>query len=220
MPSDWPGGMTGSTEVLAECPADLRAWEWRYLKQSSSREPLAFIGHTGEVWDAAISPDGRRLASASFDHTIKLWDVATGQARADAYAATRKGPTASAFDKDGTRLVSASADKTAIIWDVASGKALHVLRGHVDNVRCAVVQLRRPHRRHRELGRDASRLERMDRASCFEPVRHGAGWITRVAFSPDSRWVAVGGSSGRAEVVGHLLPAASLRRSRANWGPS
>ena len=108
-------------QVLAGCPADLRGWEWRYLKQSSRREPLAFIGHTGEVWDAAISPDGLRLASASFDHTIKLWDVATGKLERTLRGHKERAYSVG-FDKDGTHLVSASADKTAIIWDVASGK--------------------------------------------------------------------------------------------------
>ena len=185
-------------EVLADCPADLRAWEWRYLNQSSRREPLAFVGHTGEVWDAAISPDGRLLASASFDHTIKLWDVATGQLERTLRGHQERAYSVG-FNKDGSRLVSASADKTAIIWNVASGKALHVLRGHVDNVRCAAFSfdgftvvtgswdgnLRAWNARTGQL---------------FRACTTSAGWITRVAFSPDSRWVAVGGSSGRAEV--------------------
>ncbi len=185
-------------DVLGECPADLRAWEWRYLKQSAGHEPLAFIGHTGEVWDAVISPDGRRLASASFDHTIRLWNVATGELErtlrghgARAYSV--------AFDKEGTQLVSASADKTAIIWDVASGKALHVLRGHVDNVRCAVFSF--------DGGTVVTggwdgvvRGWNARTGQLFRAYGTSTGWITRVAFSPDSRWVAVGGSSGRAEV--------------------
>ncbi len=39
---------------------------------------LTLIGHTAEVTGIAFSPDGRRIATASFDQTIKLWDTATG----------------------------------------------------------------------------------------------------------------------------------------------
>jgi WD40 repeat protein len=194
----WARRDSRADQVLDECPTDLRAWEWRYLKRSSPSEPLAFIGHTGEVWDAAISPDGHRLASASFDHTIKLWDVATGQIErtlrghgARAYSV--------AFDKEGTRVVSASADKTAIIWDVTSGEPLQVLRGHSDNVRCAVFS---PDGATVVTGswdgtiRAWNALNGRSLGHC----RTGAGWITRVAFSPDGQWIAVGGSSGRTEV--------------------
>ena len=214
-------------QVLAECPDDLRAWEWRYLKQSARRAPLAFIGHTGEVWDAAISPDGRRLASASFDYTIKLWDVASGKLERTLHGHKERAYSIG-FDKDGTRLVSASADKTAIIWDVASGKALHVLRGHVDNVRCAVFSF--------DGGTVVSgswdgtlRAWNARTGQLFRTARTRAGWITRVAFSPDSRWVAVVGSSGRAEIwdiysgkvtqafESHLGPILSVAFSPDGW---
>jgi WD40 repeat protein len=44
-------------------------------------------GHSGSVWSVAFSPDGRRLASASRDQTIKVWDTATGSC-----TTTLKGP--------------------------------------------------------------------------------------------------------------------------------
>ena len=184
--------------VLSRCPPDLRGWEWRYLKESSRLEPRQFIGHTGEVWDAAISPDGRTLASASFDHTVRLWNVATGKLERTLIGHQERAYSVG-FDKDGTRVVSASADKSAIIWDVASGKVLHVLRGHADNVRCAVFSFD---------GRSVVsgswdgtiRVWMADDGELYQTYNTVAGWITRVALSPDSRWVAVGGSSGRAEV--------------------
>jgi WD40 repeat protein/serine/threonine protein kinase len=74
------------------------------------------IGHTADVVGFAFSPDSRRLATASFDRTIKLWDTATGRE-----VCTLRGHTAGvlvvAFSPDGHRLVSGGIDSTARVWD-------------------------------------------------------------------------------------------------------
>lgn len=46
-----------------------------------------FIGHTGEVWAVSVSGDGRILASASLDQTVKLWNIASGQLLATLFVA-------------------------------------------------------------------------------------------------------------------------------------
>jgi eukaryotic-like serine/threonine-protein kinase len=212
----WARRDSRAEQVLDECPADLRAWEWRYLKQSSPVEPLAFSGHTGEVWDAAISPDGRRLASASFDNTVKLWNTTTGNLQQ-----TLRGHEARvysvAFDKEGTRLVSASADRTAIIWDLATGKPLHVLRGHADNVRCAVFS---PDGSVVVTGSWDGTLRGWNALTGqqFRLYNTSAGLITRVAFSPDGRWVGAGGSSGVAEVW-EFYSGGLIQKFKSNLGP-
>jgi WD40 repeat protein len=68
------------------------------------------------VRSPAFSPDGLRLASASHDRTIKLWDVATGQE-----VLTFSGRTGHidsvAFSPDGNRLASGHEDGTVKVWD-------------------------------------------------------------------------------------------------------
>jgi WD40 repeat protein len=70
-----------------------------------------------------VTPDGRRVVSASQDTTLKVWDLATG--RVDAmlvgHAAT---VTACAVTPDGQRVVSASLDRTLKVWDLATGACL------------------------------------------------------------------------------------------------
>src|SRR4051794_7460144 len=106
------------------------------LSPLSAREPkprATFKGHTAAVTCVAASPDGKTLASGSWDKTVILWDVAAGKERA-----TLTGHTAVvhavAFSPDGKTLASGSQDKAVILWDVAKGRELATLKGHAFEV--------------------------------------------------------------------------------------
>ena len=77
----------------------------------------------------AFSPDGQRLASASDDQTVKIWDSATGK-ELFSLKGHAGGVRSVAFSPDGQRLASASLDQTVKIWDSATGKELFALKGH------------------------------------------------------------------------------------------
>ena len=99
----------------------------------SSQVRLTLKGHTAGVSSVAWSPDGKRLATGSYDKTAKVWDAATGQE-----LLTLKGHTGYVFSvawsPDGKRLATGSWDGTAKVWDAASGQELLTLKGHTDVV--------------------------------------------------------------------------------------
>jgi WD40 repeat protein/serine/threonine protein kinase len=74
------------------------------------------IGHTAEVVCIAFSPDGRRIATASYDQTVKLWDTATGR-EMFTLRGHAGGVIALAFSPEGHRIVSGGLDNTARVWD-------------------------------------------------------------------------------------------------------
>ena len=65
-------------------------------------------------WRVAFKPDGKLLATSSFDHTARIWDIATGQELARfTHTDEVRGL---AFSPDGTRLATGSSDGVVRIW--------------------------------------------------------------------------------------------------------
>jgi WD40 repeat protein/serine/threonine protein kinase len=86
------------------------------IDAASGRVLFTLVGHTAGVFGIAFSPDGRRIATACTDRTVKIWDSQTGQEVLTLRDHTG-GVTCLAFSPDGHRLVSGSFDRTARIWD-------------------------------------------------------------------------------------------------------
>lgn len=93
---------------------------WRV---SDGKLERRFAGHLDALYSVAISPDGKVLATGSYDQKIKLWDTNTG-----AEVRTLTGHNGAvyglAFRPDSKVLASASGDRTVKLWEVTSGRRL------------------------------------------------------------------------------------------------
>jgi WD40 repeat protein len=92
-----------------------------------------FEGHGRLVSSVSFSHDGKRVASGSYDKTVRIWDVQTGAVVAGPFEGHSESVTSVAFSHDGKRVASGSEDKTVLIWDAQTGSVVAgPFQGHSD----------------------------------------------------------------------------------------
>jgi WD40 repeat protein len=153
-----------------------------------AQTPTELKGHTGLIHSLAFSPDGKVLASGSFDNDIKLWDYPSGK-----LLSTLKGHAAPvysvAFSPNGTFLASGSQDKTIRLWDPKDGKMVRELKGHTDNVHA--VAFSPDSKMLASAGADKSvRLWNPADGKEIKKLGDHKGSIYRVVFSADGKLLA------------------------------
>lgn len=174
------------------------------------QEILSLQGHeAGICVDAclAFSPDGRFLASGSWDHTIKVWDVNTGnllqtlQGHQDLVLSI-------AFSPNGLLLASGSADKTIKLWDVNTGEPLQTLTEEGSWVSSLAFspdgQMLAAEAEHYSI-----KLWELSSGSLRQTFIGHENIINSVKFSPDGLLIASGSADGSIKLwevnSGHLL---------------
>jgi WD40 repeat protein len=113
-----PDGMRLASHSTSTEGADhsVKVWDTQF-----GNELLCFHGHYARISDLAFSPDGQFLASASWDKSIKVWDL---QARPEPFVLKGHiGISGVSFSPDGKRLASATEDGVIKVWDTQTGQA-------------------------------------------------------------------------------------------------
>ena len=192
-------GEDGTTLVSGSTDGAVRIWELpsgKPVGQASRVLPL----HKKTVTALAASPDGRHLASASYDKTVKLFALASeGEAEPLTLKGHKDKVAAVAFVRKGERLASGGMGDEVLLWSVPDGQEVGRLAGHGQ----AVVSLAASSDGQRLVSVGVGsgvRLWNVATGKAEKSFPAGGMGMTPVTFSPRDDRLAIG-SPGRVRVL-------------------
>ena len=147
-------------------------------------------GHKIGYISVSFSPDGRVLASGSWDQTVRLWDVGAGALLKTLTGHTNRVSSVS-FSPDGRMLASRSVDNEVCLWDVRTGALRQMLTGHTNYVNSISFS---PDGRMLASGDGDGtvRLWDVGTGAFLKTLTGDRGSVWGVSFSPDGRMLASG----------------------------
>jgi cytochrome c len=176
---------------MATAGADARIAIWTQGRQQPDQ---VFEGHRGPIVSIAVSPDGARLASASWDHTVRIWSLGDGRQQVlEGHAQNVNGV---AFSPDGRSLVSVGYDRELRIWPLMGGTSnVITLASPLNAVAVA------PDGEIVTGGADGKLRFLMSDGRESGGVQAGATPIVALAMSPDGTLIAAAGIGGVVTVI-------------------
>ena len=155
-------------------------------------------GHSNVVTSVAFARDGKTFLSGSYDHTVRVWDSATGQCLrvCEGHEDT---VTSVAFAPDGKTLLSGSKDDTIRVWDSATGQCCRVCEEHSDDVKSVAFA---PDGKTFLSGSLDKTVRVWDSATgqCLRVCEGHRNYVVSVAFAPDGKTFLSGSNDGTIRV--------------------
>jgi WD40 repeat protein len=158
------------------------------------------IGHTNSIYDLDISPDGKKIISASADNSAKIWDLVSGKMLANLKIHSKIVNLAT-FSPDGKKIITASDDNTLIFWNASTGEHISTWDKNISSLQSV------------EFSKDGTRLltSSLDSTAKIWDVATGKvlvnlnshlHWLTSARFSPDGKKIVTASWDSTAKVWG------------------
>jgi WD40 repeat protein/serine/threonine protein kinase len=169
------------------------------LNARTEKEARRLTGpRAGPIKSLAFSRDSTRLATASWDRMVRVWEVASGRLLLE-LKGHEEPVTSVAFSPDGRQIASGSYDKTINLWDAATGRNVRTLRGHESSV--FGVAFSPDGKQLASAGNDGTvQLWALASHRAVLTLRGHAAAVCAIAFSPDGDCIATGSSDWTAQL--------------------